>query len=106
MKALNKRVCELMGFDKWQLVSGQTYSRKIDYQVLTEATVLFLSLCSKMWSSSWSSPRKWGLVVTVFIQNVVARVVVTIYIEAVHVREAPYDIPNEPRVSQGGKSDV
>lgn len=40
VKALNKRVCELMGFDKWQSVSGQTYSRKIDYQVHVKAVVL------------------------------------------------------------------
>ena len=33
VKTLNRRVCELMGFDKWVPVSGQTYSRKIDYQV-------------------------------------------------------------------------
>lgn len=33
VKELNRRVCELMGFDKWVPVSGQTYSRKIDYQV-------------------------------------------------------------------------
>jgi len=31
----NKRVCELMGFDKWVPVSGQTYTRKIDYQILS-----------------------------------------------------------------------
>eukprot|EP00903_Cladosiphon_okamuranus_P020230 g18568.t2 len=35
VKTLNRRVVELMGFDKWIPVSGQTYSRKIDYQVLT-----------------------------------------------------------------------
>ena len=35
VKACNKRVCELMGFDKWVAVSGQTYTRKIDYQILT-----------------------------------------------------------------------
>jgi adenylosuccinate lyase len=29
VKALNKRVCELMGFDKFIPVSGQTYSRKV-----------------------------------------------------------------------------
>lgn len=33
VKTLNRRVVELMGFDKWIPVSGQTYSRKIDYQV-------------------------------------------------------------------------
>lgn len=35
VKALNKRVCELMGFEKAIAVSGQTYSRKIDYNVLS-----------------------------------------------------------------------
>jgi adenylosuccinate lyase len=29
VKTLNKRVCELMGFDKWISVSGQTYTRKV-----------------------------------------------------------------------------
>ena len=33
--ALNKLVCEKMGFAKWQCVSGQTYSRKLDYMVLS-----------------------------------------------------------------------
>jgi adenylosuccinate lyase len=33
--ALNKRVCELMGFSKSISVSGQTYTRKIDYAVLS-----------------------------------------------------------------------
>ncbi|CAN0465688.1 unnamed protein product [Ascophyllum nodosum] len=35
VKSLNRRVCELMGFDRCIPVSGQTYTRKIDYQVLT-----------------------------------------------------------------------
>lgn len=35
VKALNKRVTELMGFDKVIPVSGQTYTRKIDYNVLS-----------------------------------------------------------------------
>jgi len=35
VKTLNKRVCELMGFEKAIAVSGQTYTRKIDYQVLS-----------------------------------------------------------------------
>ena len=34
-KALEKRVAELMGFDKIVPVSGQTYTRKVDYYVLT-----------------------------------------------------------------------
>jgi len=34
VKALNKRVCELMGFEKAIPVSGQTYTRKIDYNIL------------------------------------------------------------------------
>jgi len=33
-KALEKRVAELMGFDKVVAVSGQTYTRKVDYYVL------------------------------------------------------------------------
>mmetsp|Transcript_17396 Transcript_17396/g.25796 ORF Transcript_17396/g.25796 Transcript_17396/m.25796 type:complete len:494 (-) Transcript_17396:69-1550(-) len=35
VKELNKKVCSLMGFEKFIHVSGQTYPRKIDYQVLT-----------------------------------------------------------------------
>jgi len=35
VKALNKRVCDLMGFNKAIPVSGQTYTRKIDYSVLS-----------------------------------------------------------------------
>jgi len=35
VKVLNKRVCELMGFEKSIPVSGQTYSRKIDFNVLS-----------------------------------------------------------------------
>jgi adenylosuccinate lyase len=35
VKALNKRVCELMGFQKFIPVSGQTYTRKIDFAVLS-----------------------------------------------------------------------
>jgi len=35
VKALNKRVTELMGFEKVIPVSGQTYTRKIDYNVLS-----------------------------------------------------------------------
>jgi adenylosuccinate lyase len=35
VKMLNKRVCELMGFEKSIAVSGQTYTRKIDYHVLS-----------------------------------------------------------------------
>jgi adenylosuccinate lyase len=34
VKILNKRVCELMGFEKTIPVSGQTYTRKIDYNIL------------------------------------------------------------------------
>lgn len=32
---LNRLVCEKMGFSKWQAVSGQTYTRKLDYMVLS-----------------------------------------------------------------------
>lgn len=35
VKALNRRVCELMGFSKVIPVSGQTYTRKIDYNILS-----------------------------------------------------------------------
>ena len=35
VKQLNKRVCELMGFEKAIAVSGQTYTRKIDYYILS-----------------------------------------------------------------------
>lgn len=35
VKALDRRVCELMGFERSIPVSGQTYTRKIDYHVLT-----------------------------------------------------------------------
>mmetsp|Transcript_25394 Transcript_25394/g.37970 ORF Transcript_25394/g.37970 Transcript_25394/m.37970 type:complete len:557 (-) Transcript_25394:199-1869(-) len=35
VKSLNKRVTELMGFEKVIPVSGQTYTRKIDYSVLS-----------------------------------------------------------------------
>lgn len=35
VKALNKRVCELMGFQRAIPVSGQTYTRKIDFAVLS-----------------------------------------------------------------------
>ena len=34
VRLLNKRVCEKMGFSKWVPVSGQTYTRKLDYKVL------------------------------------------------------------------------
>jgi adenylosuccinate lyase len=35
VKTLNNRVCQLMGFEKAIAVSGQTYTRKIDYYVLS-----------------------------------------------------------------------
>ena len=35
VKSLNKRVTELMGFEKAIPVSGQTYTRKIDYNILS-----------------------------------------------------------------------
>lgn len=34
VKQLNKRVCKLMGFDKAIAVSGQTYTRKIEFYIL------------------------------------------------------------------------
>jgi adenylosuccinate lyase len=33
IKKLDKRVCELLGFPKSIAVSGQTYTRKLDYKV-------------------------------------------------------------------------
>lgn len=35
VRKLNERVCELMGFSRAIPVSGQTYTRKIDYKILT-----------------------------------------------------------------------
>ncbi len=35
VKALEKRVCELVGFERYVAVSGQTYTRKVDSQVLS-----------------------------------------------------------------------
>ena len=35
VKELNKIVCAKMGFDTWVAVSGQTYTRKLDYKVLS-----------------------------------------------------------------------
>jgi len=35
VKALNKRVCELMGFERAVSVSGQTYTRKIEYYIMS-----------------------------------------------------------------------
>ena len=35
MEALDKKICEKMGYDKVYPVSGQTYSRKLDYQMLS-----------------------------------------------------------------------
>jgi adenylosuccinate lyase len=35
VKECNRKVCAYMGFDKWVAVSGQTYTRKIDYQILS-----------------------------------------------------------------------
>jgi adenylosuccinate lyase len=35
VKALNKRVCDLMGFSRSIPVSGQTYTRKIDFAILS-----------------------------------------------------------------------
>eukprot|EP01039_Chlorochromonas_danica_P005239 gene5239-5772_t len=32
---LNRKVCEKMGFQRWLCLSGQTYTRKVDYKVLT-----------------------------------------------------------------------
>lgn len=35
VKALEQKICEKMGYDKVYPVSGQTYSRKLDYQMLS-----------------------------------------------------------------------
>eukprot|EP01041_Mallomonas_annulata_P004199 gene4199-8351_t len=35
VKELNRKVCAKMGFSKWISVSGQTYTRKIDYMVVS-----------------------------------------------------------------------
>lgn len=40
VKELNKRVCAKMGFSKWIHVSGQTYTRKLDYMVLSSLSGL------------------------------------------------------------------
>ena len=32
VKALNKAVCSKMNFEKWIAVSGQTYTRKLDFK--------------------------------------------------------------------------
>ena len=42
--ALDRRVCELMGFKKSIAVSGQTYTRKADYYVLTALSGIAASL--------------------------------------------------------------
>jgi len=34
VEKLNKMVCKKMGFDKWLAVAGQTYTRKLDSQIL------------------------------------------------------------------------
>ena len=34
VRRLERRVCELMGFSRWVPVSGQTYTRKVDFHVL------------------------------------------------------------------------
>ena len=38
----NRKVCAYMGFDKWVPVSGQTYTRKIDYQILRYVVGLYV----------------------------------------------------------------
>lgn len=35
IKELEKKICKKMGYDKYYPVSGQTYSRKLDYQMLS-----------------------------------------------------------------------
>lgn len=38
VRELDRRVTEMMGFSKSLGVSGQTYTRKLDYQVRTACT--------------------------------------------------------------------
>jgi len=65
VKALNKMVCEKMGFSKWQQVSGQTYTRKYDFMVLCALSGLAQSaykvsecvcvcVCVRVWH--WHNP--------------------------------------------------
>lgn len=44
VKTLDKKVCEKMGFSTSYAVTGQTYSRKIDYQVLSVLSSIAQSL--------------------------------------------------------------
>jgi adenylosuccinate lyase len=49
VKTLNEKVCHKMGFNQWFHVSGQTYSRKLDFQVLSALSGLAQSaykMCS------------------------------------------------------------
>jgi adenylosuccinate lyase len=49
VKKLNELVCQKMGFDHWIGVSGQTYTRKLDYMVLSALSGLAQSaykMCS------------------------------------------------------------
>lgn len=43
VKALNKKVCEKMGFERAFAVTGQTYPRKYDHQVLTTISGIGIS---------------------------------------------------------------
>jgi len=47
VKALDKRVCNIMGFKKSIPVSGQTYTRKIDFSVISALSGIAQS-CNKM----------------------------------------------------------
>ena len=40
MRRLDRRVCDLMGFKKVLPITGQTYTRKIDYQVLSTLSAI------------------------------------------------------------------
>ena len=45
VKLLDKKICEKMGYSKYYPVSGQTYSRKLDYQMLSVLSGIAQSAC-------------------------------------------------------------
>jgi adenylosuccinate lyase len=46
VKSLNKMVCNKMGFQRWIHVSGQTYTRKIDYSVVSALSAIAQVFCN------------------------------------------------------------
>ena len=40
VKLLNEKLCNKMGFNKWFSISGQTYTRKIDFNIITSLSAL------------------------------------------------------------------